>query len=100
MSQGSRSIVAYMKTHHAADAAIVNAPPEYVSSFEASLLLNRAPDTVRLLARRGHLATAVRTRAGRLYFRRDVEQLAARLRAADARASRRESSPTSSSPER
>ena len=46
---------------------------DYVSTYEAALILGCAPDTVRLLARSGRLATAISTRAGRLFRRCDVE---------------------------
>lgn len=49
---------------------------DYVSSYEAAQILGCAPDTVRMLARSGRLPTAITTRAGRLYARRDVETLA------------------------
>ncbi len=52
---------------------------DYVASYEAALILGRAPDTVRLLARSGRLTTAIHTRAGRLYRRKDVERLAKEL---------------------
>jgi hypothetical protein len=52
---------------------------EYVASSEAALILQRTPDTVRLMARRGRLRTAIATRAGRLYRRADVEKLAKEL---------------------
>jgi hypothetical protein len=52
---------------------------DLISSCEAALILDRAPDTVRLMARRGRLVAAVATRAGRLFRRRDVEELAKRL---------------------
>jgi hypothetical protein len=52
---------------------------DLVSSCEAALILGRTPDAVRLMARRGRLVTAVVTRAGRLYRRHDVENLAKHL---------------------
>jgi hypothetical protein len=69
-------------THHASDTGSEQGENEYVTSQEAGLILNRAPDTVRGLARRGLLVAAITTRAGRLYRRKDVEHLAAQRRQA------------------
>lgn len=55
---------------------------EFVASSEAAVILGRTPDSVRLMARTGRLRTAIRTRAGRLYRRADVERLALKLRGA------------------
>jgi excisionase family DNA binding protein len=50
----------------------------HVSTLEAAQMLECSSENVRLLARSGRLPTAIRTRAGRLFLRTDVEQLAAR----------------------
>jgi hypothetical protein len=52
---------------------------EFVSTYEAALILGRAPDTIRLWVRRGRLKPAVTTRAGRLFSRAEVQQLALTL---------------------
>lgn len=65
-----------MITHPADDNTGPGHTDDLVSSCEAALILGRTPDTVRLMARRGRLVTAVTTRAGRLYRRHDVEKLA------------------------
>jgi hypothetical protein len=70
-----------MLTHHAPPQGDPDDPDDLLTSFEAGAILQRAPDTVRLLARRGLLIPAIETRAGRLFRRRDVEDLAARRRA-------------------
>jgi hypothetical protein len=49
---------------------------EYVSTFEASRILGCAPDTIRWMARSGKLRAAIVTKAGRLFKRADIEQLA------------------------
>jgi hypothetical protein len=69
-----------VNTHHASDAGSEQGETEYVTSLEAGLILHNAPDTVRALARRGTLAAAITTRAGRLFRRADVERLAAQRR--------------------
>jgi len=50
----------------------------HLSTFEAAQVLRCSSENVRLLARSGRLPTAIRTGAGRLFLRADVEQLAAR----------------------
>jgi len=48
---------------------------DFLSTAEAGKILERTPDTVRSLARSGKLP-AIRTGAGRLFRRGDVEKLA------------------------
>lgn len=48
----------------------------YVSTFEAAQILGCAPDTIRWMARSGRLVAAITTKAGRLFDRAQVEQLA------------------------
>lgn len=56
---------------------------DVLSTFEAAQVLNTSPDNVRHLARTGRLRAVIVTRAGRLFSRRDVQELAdaRRLRA-------------------
>lgn len=48
----------------------------YITSLEAAQIIGCAPDTIRAMARTGRLAAAITTRAGRLFERAQVEQLA------------------------
>ena len=49
----------------------------YLSTLEVAAVLDCAPDTVRVWARKGKLRSAIETRAGRLFDERDVQRLAA-----------------------
>jgi excisionase family DNA binding protein len=49
---------------------------KFVSSYEAAQILECSPDNIRRMAREGQLRAVVSTRAGRLFSRDDVEQLA------------------------
>jgi hypothetical protein len=78
-----------MSTHSDSKNTSIGTTNEFVSTYEAALILGRAPHTVRLFARHGRLVispsvwafsiTAIITRAGRLYRRCDVEKLAEHL---------------------
>lgn len=56
--------------------------PDVLSTFEAAQILACSTDNVRRLARAGRLRAAISTRAGRLFARRDVEELAQERRQA------------------
>lgn len=56
---------------------------QLLTSFEAAQILGCAPDTIRLMARLGRLPIEIETRAGRL-FRRDVIENIARQRREEA----------------
>jgi len=53
---------------------------DVVSSLEAARILECSPDNIRRLAREGRLRAVVSTSAGRLFARRDVEDLAQQRR--------------------
>ncbi len=55
----------------------------FLSTLEAAQILDCAPDTVRHMARTGRLRVALQTRAGRLYAKEDVDQLATKRREDD-----------------
>ncbi|MBE3071712.1 MAG: helix-turn-helix domain-containing protein [Acidobacteria bacterium] len=62
---------------------------DFLSTSEAAKILERTPDSIRSLARSGKLP-AIRTGAGRLFRRGDVEKLAEERRLRHAAESMRE----------
>lgn len=56
---------------------------DVVSSLEAAQILDCSSDNVRRLAREGKLRAVISTRAGRLFARCDVEELARERRQRD-----------------